>query len=1227
MNADRVVLLGLAEVAKGLKLSKQRASELTRKTGFPEPVAVLASGPIWTSQQLEAFQSGQSDSGHSIVVEDVSLASLVSPCGPARSQTRQRVMDALAEHGELPLRLYQAAIDALDDGGRLDRTAVVAFEIRELLDVLAPPIRDAGRIPPNLKGIVVELSQQWDKVCADVDLTPGGKSTVTPRLRKFLAKCQTLFADAKGLPRPDAGMKAFLLRTDFDSDDRSLPGLKHRIKEWSDLRRRFTSLLHHEPAEESEIYGLVSRFEELLLSWLRPASERRLAEIDSLILEAEKAGVPRDKAQGLLQMLDRGVKVRYFYSHINAPGWFAALKALGQFKKPAPVRREGDSVSFPDWPQTSYLLRVAPLIPADVMRTIQESEFTENSRVLADFIRVAAAAPPLQAAIIVGRAIEWSEQRFASFLLHDPLVDLALCLLGEASTVPDGQRLADSLIRLDPGPPTKLVEVGAFSFQPPSDPKSRFEHWSYDESLKKLMPALLKSSGLQGFDLLVNALDHALGLAAEGRRGTDKPRDLSTIWYRSFGPGERFLHEELQSLVAIVQHAALNLIDSTPKEAEAVIRRLVEGEWDVMQRLALHVAALRVGLMPNVVAQLLMDPAMLANHSVLNEFVELMASGFSHLSPAQLEQLVAAIKNGPDRNAIAQRHAKLKLSEHVDAYVAASVGLWQRDRLTPIRNSLSHQDRDFLEALEREFGPYEPNSDVVEFLGPTSPLDGEEIRSMDVHSLIAYVRGWVPSRGWREPTPEGLGRLLGERAKGSPDDFAQAAVDLQGLHPTYVRNILFGISEAVRKGARVRWDGLMELARWVLDQPVEAVVSVGDGEDEDLDWKGARRQVADVLLAGLASAESGLRDLEPQKTWTLLSELVDDADPSVDDEERYGRGQGAVTYALNCTRGRATDAVFEFARWQGRDGRGLPDEVSAELARRLDPAVEPSQAVRSVFGRWFPVLVALDPLWAEEHWTDVFSEDELGLVAWESYLHFSRAHENVVALVRRRYSAVIEALDRGSALTDVPDGDAHVADHSLALYLSGREGLNDGLFATLRERAYPKLIEHIVVQIWRALSDNENVDSGVCDRVMKWWDLQSAGFSPTEQAALCPSFGYLFDIATLDDAWRLKNLEDALTKVHSVSMDFRVVEGLVAGSPRWLRSRLRCLRLLISQEKKPYNLTSWSKKVRPLVEQGLLSVDAETRLLSEDIGNILIAAGSFDFRQVLASDAIPGGDR
>ena len=48
-------LVGVIEIARELGITRQRAIKLTKQQGFPEPVALLASGSVWTRPSLDRF--------------------------------------------------------------------------------------------------------------------------------------------------------------------------------------------------------------------------------------------------------------------------------------------------------------------------------------------------------------------------------------------------------------------------------------------------------------------------------------------------------------------------------------------------------------------------------------------------------------------------------------------------------------------------------------------------------------------------------------------------------------------------------------------------------------------------------------------------------------------------------------------------------------------------------------------------------------------------------------------------------------------------------------------------------------------------------------------------------------------------------------------------------------------------------------------------------------------
>ena len=48
-------LVGVAEIAVMLGVSRQRISQLADAEGFPEPLASLAAGPVWERSAIEAW--------------------------------------------------------------------------------------------------------------------------------------------------------------------------------------------------------------------------------------------------------------------------------------------------------------------------------------------------------------------------------------------------------------------------------------------------------------------------------------------------------------------------------------------------------------------------------------------------------------------------------------------------------------------------------------------------------------------------------------------------------------------------------------------------------------------------------------------------------------------------------------------------------------------------------------------------------------------------------------------------------------------------------------------------------------------------------------------------------------------------------------------------------------------------------------------------------------------
>ena len=118
--------------------------------------------------------------------------------------------------------------------------------------------------------------------------------------------------------------------------------------------------------------------------------------------------------------------------------------------------------------------------------------------------------------------------------------------------------------------------------------------------------------------------------------------------------------------------------------------------------------------------------------------------------------------------------------------------------------------------------------------------------------------------------------------------------------------------------------------------------------------------------------------------------MTRDPEPTPDDEAKHDSlSFDPANLAINTTRGEAMNALLQYALWIRRHiekeadaeeliYRGLEDmpEVRDVLVAHLDPTSEPSLAIRSIYGHWFPWLVLLDDKWAKDHVELIFPADE-----------------------------------------------------------------------------------------------------------------------------------------------------------------------------------------------------------------------------------------------------------
>jgi hypothetical protein len=122
-----------------------------------------------------------------------------------------------------------------------------------------------------------------------------------------------------------------------------------------------------------------------------------------------------------------------------------------------------------------------------------------------------------------------------------------------------------------------------------------------------------------------------------------------------------------------------------------------------------------------------------------------------------------------------------------------------------------------------------------------------------------------------------------------------------------------------------------------------------------------------------------------RQCWQILELLTDDLDPTLEDETEYGGKRDPANYSINTTRGEAMHAVVSYALWVYRNTTQEIDtaeysmrtfdrmpEVRSVLDKHLDPTVDSSAAIRSIYGQWFPWLVPRSHLGHDQRTKDLF---------------------------------------------------------------------------------------------------------------------------------------------------------------------------------------------------------------------------------------------------------------
>lgn len=977
-----------------------------------------------------------------------------------------------------------------------------------------------------------------------------------------------------------------------------------------------------------------------------------VARVD-VILGMEDVGTAIPELRDLLQHIPLR---KYFFEKLRDARWLQPLADSGFFDNPDPVTRDpvrGTS-QFPLWPESGYLARMASHDPDTVLRIALRLLDTENINIHENLADAALAMPAPMAAEWVKRETRWIERQDRLYFLLPSKLGSLITHLARGGQIETALDLAAVLLRVLPGSMAEAKSETEIPLQLAQEPRSRLETGDYQEILKKHFPEVVKMAGVKAFDIVSGILEAAICLSR--RRGQGKEHeDLSYIWRRAIEDhAQDRVHTLKNVLVSGVRDAAELLAQGNRVNIQELVSILESRPWRVFHRIALHLLRRFPDAAPDLVTARLLNRSLFDMPGVRHEYVLLLRQCFDALMAEQQRVILGWIDEGPDLMEFAQEQRRLTGKEPADEDLARWKRRWQRDRLAWLHPHLTEYWKQRYEALVAEFGePEHPEfgTYITSWTGPTSPKSAGDLRAMSVDDIIDFLSSWRPEKQPMSPSPEGLGRLLEAVVSEGSDRFAANAERFQGLDPTYVRSLISGFREAVKKSQSIDWPAVLGLCRWVMEQPRENHGRSSAHRDTDPDWGWTRKSIAELLSAafdeGVATLSFDLR----QTAWLILSPLTDDPEPSPEYEAHYGGSNtDPATLSINTTRGEAMHAVVRYGLWVRRHFERLPDaadriqrgfdempEVRDVLDKHLDVARDPSLAVRAVYGQWFPWLVLLDKSWARNNVGRIFpsgeSEKRYRDAAWETYIFFCSPYDEVFEVLRDQYAATIERLDASrEEIRQLGDPDDRLAEHLMTFYWRGKLNFGDpdGILAEFWRKASDPIRGHALSFTGRSLYQwKDIVPLQPLQRLKALWGGRLTAAkevaTPDNYIAEMSAFGWWFVSEKFEDGWAIKQLDESLKIAGKVEPEETVVERLASLSQNMPREAVQCLEALVKGDKEGWSIHGWREHMRTILGTALREADPETRIAAENLVHYLGSRGYFQFRDLLQS-VPPAGD-
>ena len=375
--------------------------------------------------------------------------------------------------------------------------------------------------------------------------------------------------------------------------------------------------------------------------------------------------------QALALIERRPVNRGYFFSKLESPDWIEPLVEAGYFKDPPPPRVNGDFVSYPVWPESKYLARMAPVAPTQVAEVIRQIPETDNINVHEDLARAVIHLPAKSMARWAGEEARWVQrQRQVQYPLSKALGDVIERLVS-LRRIRAAMELARSLLSLrcvvDSDHPKSVgdllqpagggakesdrqqadeedPEVAELAASVVAGLSSRIvgllSSYEYREFVERHVPVLIEECQIGALEMLCDLLEGAILSDNLGRYDGAFGRPAIEPHGQNYGD------DVSDALIDTIRDASVQLVDADVP-LEAVVESLGRRRPPMFRRIMLHLAAERYSRDPELAAELAVCEEHFLDERLLHEYSRLLGRVYPILDDDKTDRVMKWISDGP----------------------------------------------------------------------------------------------------------------------------------------------------------------------------------------------------------------------------------------------------------------------------------------------------------------------------------------------------------------------------------------------------------------------------------------------------------------------------------------------------------------------------------------------------------------------------------------------------